>query len=180
MKTAVIYQSKYGHTKRYATWIAEALNADLIDGANLNANRFAPYDAIIYGGPIYAGSIKGIKLLSGNLTALKNKHLVVFTVGMSSPDNDALYPPIIGRAFPNGTQHGIAFFHLQGGIDPTRLSLGHRLVFAMVKRMAAKGKGPEGMELPAPSDNKSAADAAEKAAILPLVEHIQQLTQAMP
>ena len=30
-KTAVIYGSKYGATKQYATWIAEELGADLIN-----------------------------------------------------------------------------------------------------------------------------------------------------
>lgn len=31
MKTIVIYKSKYGSTKKYAEWIADALNCTAVD-----------------------------------------------------------------------------------------------------------------------------------------------------
>jgi len=34
-KTLVIYSSKYGHTKKYAEWLAEDLSADICDDKNL-------------------------------------------------------------------------------------------------------------------------------------------------
>ena len=36
METLIIYHSKYGHTKKYAQWLAEALSADICESGNLS------------------------------------------------------------------------------------------------------------------------------------------------
>ena len=61
--TVVLYGSKYGSTKQYAEWIAEELNADLLDVNDANLQNIKNYDTIIYGGAVYAGGITGINLL---------------------------------------------------------------------------------------------------------------------
>ena len=53
MKTAVVYNSKYGSARQYGEWIAEALHADLIDGKHLKVGQLMPYDLIVYGGGIF-------------------------------------------------------------------------------------------------------------------------------
>ena len=51
MKTAVIYTSQTGFTKRYAEWISEKANADIFDlkdAQKKDASFFNSYDAVIY------------------------------------------------------------------------------------------------------------------------------------
>ena len=42
MKTAVVYTSKYGFTRQYAAWIAEALSCDLLDARGLRPAALEP------------------------------------------------------------------------------------------------------------------------------------------
>lgn len=46
-KTAVIYKSEYGSTKKYAQWIAEELGADLLEAAKTKAAELRGYDIIL-------------------------------------------------------------------------------------------------------------------------------------
>ena len=53
MRTLVIYTSQTGFTKRYAEWLAERMNGDLLDlkdAQKKNSDYFEDYDAICYGG----------------------------------------------------------------------------------------------------------------------------------
>jgi flavodoxin len=38
-KTLIIYNSKYGYTKKYAQWLSEALNADICESKNLKSKN---------------------------------------------------------------------------------------------------------------------------------------------
>ena len=46
-----------------------------------------PYDTIIFGGGLYAGSVSGIKLLTKNFSRLSSRNLVIFTCGLADPSN---------------------------------------------------------------------------------------------
>ncbi len=88
-KAVVIYKSKYGSTKQYAQWIAEALDADLFDVAKVR--DLGQYQTIVYGGGLYASGIIGSDFLVKNYELLKEKRIVVFTVGLAKPQADGLY-----------------------------------------------------------------------------------------
>ena len=85
-KTIVIYQSKYGATKRYAEWLAQALQCEAVDKKQFAPKRFADYNTIIYGGYVYASGIKGLSLLKNNAEKLKDKRVVCFAVGAAPYD----------------------------------------------------------------------------------------------
>ena len=83
-KTAVIYYSKYGTTRRYAEWIASELEAELFDARKFKKKDLSRFDTIVYGGGIYAGGIKGIELITKNwYKGLSEKRVIVFAVGIT-------------------------------------------------------------------------------------------------
>ena len=86
--TIVLYGSKYGSTKQYAEWIAEELNADLLDVNDAKIQNTEQYDTIIFGGAVYAGGIKGINFIVKNYDQLKNDKLIIFTCGIADPSVD--------------------------------------------------------------------------------------------
>ncbi|NLM44598.1 MAG: hypothetical protein GX201_11400 [Clostridiales bacterium] len=45
--TVVIYQSKYGATKKYAQWLAEELSCDLIETKKASIEQLEKYDVIM-------------------------------------------------------------------------------------------------------------------------------------
>lgn len=51
-KSIIVYSSKTGFTKRYADWLAEALDGETLsiqEAKKKDVSFFAPYDVIIYG-----------------------------------------------------------------------------------------------------------------------------------
>lgn len=146
MKTLVVYESAYGHTKQYAQWIAQALQADLWTVDAASDVNLAGYDTILFGGPVYVGKIKGIKWLAGQAEALAGKRVFLFTTGMTPPGNTQVYADLMQQQ-PLGAVKLAGVFHLPGAVDAGKLKLVHRMIFSMVQKMASSGKGPEGMEL---------------------------------
>ena len=119
--TVVLYGSKYGSTKQYAEWIAEELNADLLDVNDANLQNIKNYDTIIYGGAVYAGGITGINFIVKNYDQLKNAKLVIFTCGIADPSIDINKENLIKnvvKKFPKASADEFALFHLRGAMDP--------------------------------------------------------------
>ena len=48
--TIIVYESKYGSTKKYAEWLSEELSCDLVEKKKTNIDELLNYDTIIYGG----------------------------------------------------------------------------------------------------------------------------------
>lgn len=127
-KILVTYTSKYGSTRKYAEWIAEALHADLFDATRVHSHMLRQYDTVIYGGGLYAGGIAGIKLVTQNPC----NNLIVFTVGLSDPGITS-YSVIINRHFTPELLAKTKFFHLRGGIDYRKIGPVHKVMMAMMK-----------------------------------------------
>ena len=141
MKTIVVYSSIYGSTKKYAEWIADELKCDLKDKKGISLDELMQYDAIVYGGGLYAGGVNGIEILSKNFDKLKNKKLVLYTCGLSDPKLEENINNIrkhISNNFNEEMMNKIKIFHLRGGMDYSKLSLKHSMMMKMLKTMILK------------------------------------------
>ena len=87
MKTLVVYRSHYGSTRRYAQWLAQALDADAAEERQADARLVQNYECVIFGGGLYAGSIAGAARMAKLHGALQGKRLAMFTVGLSDPSD---------------------------------------------------------------------------------------------
>jgi hypothetical protein len=74
-KIVVVYRSKSGFTKKYAEWIAKAVNADLFEGGEIKIDDLLKYDTVVYGAALYASGINGIKFITDNFNKLKENGL---------------------------------------------------------------------------------------------------------
>ncbi len=92
-KTVVIYKSSYGSTKKYAEWIAQELKCDLFDTNKVKDDMLVDYDIIIFGGGLYASGINGIALIKSSFSSLRDKDVIVFTVGLADPEKSRLHLP---------------------------------------------------------------------------------------
>ena len=91
MNAIVVYKTKYGSTKTYAEWIAEELSSEAVDVKDTDIQKLSEYDAIIYGGGLYAEVINGVSIITKNLDKLKNKKIAVYTTGITPLDCRAYY-----------------------------------------------------------------------------------------
>lgn len=140
-KIVVIYESKYGSTKRYAQWIAQALSCPLFERKNFHAKDFAHYDTIIYGGGLYAGGVSGIRLLTKNWPLLCTKQVILFTCGLADPSDPANVSHIrnaMSRVLSSEMLERIQLFHFRGGIDYQSLSFIHKSMMSMLRRKLLK------------------------------------------
>ena len=126
-------RSKFGTTKQYAQWIAEALGAKLFESRTIKADRLYDFDMVIYGGGLYAGGISGISLVTKNPC----KNLIIFTVGLATPENTD-YSEILGKNLSPEMRQNTKVFHLQGGIDYKKLGIVHKAMMTMMMTMTKK------------------------------------------
>lgn len=142
--TAVIYKSKYGSTKKYAEWIGNELECDVLENSSVSVDRLKKYDTIIYGGGLFAGGVNGISLITKNFDTIKNKDVILFTVGLADPKDTANTEHIKGgikKAVSPEVYEKLKIFHLRGGIDYSALGIVHKAMMAMlVKSMKSKDK----------------------------------------
>lgn len=175
----VLYRSRYGATRQYAQWIAKLLGAELCDQKKARPEDLQGYDIIIYGGGLYAGGVSGLGALMKHYSKIRDKKLVIFTVGIADPQSEANVAHIregLSTQLPAQAQH-IRIFHFRGGLDYGKLSLAHRAMMGMLKRMLAK-KPPgqlteEDRQMLATYGQK--VDFAEEASVLPLVDYVNSL-----
>ena len=130
---AVIYKSKYGATKQYAEWIAAAVNATLWEASTVKPAQWASFDAVIYGGALYAGKIAGAELIAEKSCS----PLAVFTVGLANPKTKD-YSAILNQNFTQEFLAKTMVFHLRGSIDYGKLGFVHRGMMAMVKNFLSR------------------------------------------
>lgn len=140
-RTVVIYESKYGYTRKYAQWIGEALSCPVLERREMHPRNLTQYGTVIYGGGLYAGGISGIKFITKNWGILSEKDVVIFTCGLADPENPENIANIrksLGKIFTKEMIEHVRLFHLRGGIDYSRLSVIHRSMMSMLRQMLLK------------------------------------------
>jgi menaquinone-dependent protoporphyrinogen IX oxidase len=141
-KTVVVYRSKTGFTKNYATWLSERLGCDLLEGNKVTLRKLQSYDTIIYGSGLYASGISGVKLITKNFEQLRNKRLIVFAVG-ASPARKEVVQELIKTNIPSEQQNKIQLYYLRGGFDYGRLSPFYKFLMLLKKWLLKKTKNPD-------------------------------------
>ena len=174
---AVIYKSKYGTTKQYAQWIAQALDVTLLEASTVKSSQLAAFDVVIYGGGLYAGGIDGIELVTKNSC----RSLVVFTVGLANPETTD-YADILNRNFSKELLSKTKVFHLRGGIDYEKLGFVHKMMMGMVHKSVLKKNESERTEedtLFLQTYGKKV-DFTDQHTIAPICDYVNHLCSPLP
>lgn len=137
-KTAVVYATKNGSTKRYAEWIARDCGAKLIALEEAVIDELTEYDTLVYGGAVYAGNIMGISFIKDNRDLLKNVRLVVYAVGLTQPGDEVAFAQVIDRNFTEEERKGIRFFHFPGELDYKKMNFAQKSIMRVLKRSIQK------------------------------------------
>lgn len=135
-KIAVIYKGKYGSTEKYAKWISEEVEADLMAVDKCKINDLEKYDTVVFGGAVHAGGIMGIEFLEKNINALSGKNLFVFAVGLNV-DDPIMGKDLIERNFAKKL-NGVPCFLCKGAYDPKTAKSVDKLIMNMVCKSLEK------------------------------------------
>lgn len=138
MKTAVIYNSKTGFTKRYAEWISKAVDADCFELKIAKKQDFEEYDAIVFGGFACAGTISQISWFKSNLEKWAGKTLVAFSTG-GCPAGAPEIDKFLNNNFNEAERKKVHVFYCPGGFNYEKMSMGSKLLMKMFqKKVGAK------------------------------------------
>ena len=140
-KTLVVYSSQYGHTKKYAQWLTEELNADICEMKNINAAQLKDYSTIIFGSSLYAGKNKGATILAKYFEQIKDRKIVLFTVGMYDTSSEEIIIGInkeLNKVITPEMREKIKIFHIRGGIDCQNLSFLHKIMMKAAHTIFSK------------------------------------------
>ena len=177
-KILVIYSSKYGHTKKYAQWLAEELNADICEGKNLNADELKRYATIIFGGSLYAGRNKAAVALVKHFEQIKDKKVVLFTVGMYDTDSEKNIIDInkeLNKVITPEIREKVKIFHIRGGIDSKNLSFLHKMMMKIAH--SSLSKKPENEQTDGDKDflaiYGTKTDFSDKKMLDPIIQYIK-------
>ncbi|MCR5390555.1 MAG: flavodoxin domain-containing protein [Lachnospiraceae bacterium] len=133
MKTLIIYTSQTGFTKKYAGWIAERVNADLLElkeAQKKEVDFFEGYDAIVYGGWAMAGTVFKSKWFFDKASGWKDKRLAIFCVG-GSPNENPDVEVMLKRLLTDDQKQYIAAFYCQGGFCYEKMNTASKLAMKM-------------------------------------------------
>lgn len=138
MKTAVIYNSQTGFTRRYAQWIAEAAGAECLELSEAKRRDLSSYDAIVFGGWARAGGIAGLDWFKARMDQWGGKKLVVFCVGGSPIDSPEI-EPALNRNFTEAERKKVDVFYCPGGFNYEKMPLASKLMMKLfLKTLKAK------------------------------------------
>ena len=143
MKTLIIYTSQTGFTKKYAGWLAERMDADLLDlkeAQKKNTMFFEEYQAIVYGGWAMAGKIVKSKWFLEKASAWKDKKLAMFCVGGSPNDNPDI-DTFLQNALTDNQKKYIKVFYCQGGFNYEKMKAPSRVAMKMFVSSLKNKKG---------------------------------------
>jgi menaquinone-dependent protoporphyrinogen IX oxidase len=135
-KGIILYQSKYGATKKYVDWLVEETGYECIETKTAKALNLQNYDVIILGGGVYASGIAGLQFLKKNICNLTDKKIVVFAVGASPYDEEAIMQ--IRNMHFKDTLSNIPLFYCRGAWDEEKMKFVDKTLCKMLKKAVAK------------------------------------------
>lgn len=176
MRTIIVYASQTGFTKRYAQWLAEALDGDVLplaEAKKQNSQYFEGYDAIIYGGWAMGGKVVNCEWFKQGIPSWKGKRLAIFCVGASPNDTPDVENAMKAVLTEEEKKYAKAFY-CQGGLDYEKMKLSSRLAMKAFATMVRNKKNPTEMEKEMGEMISHSYDISDRKFILPIVAYIEK------
>ena len=143
MDTAIVYYSKYGHTKKYAEMLQKRLLCDIYEVDDFNAKLAKKYKNIFYGSSIRANKILKISKFFKEIKDEKNFNIFIFADGLSTIQYDDLLREMV-IAYSDLSDKHVRLFLLPGGFSFDLLHKKDKLIFSIIKKTTTKDKNSAG------------------------------------
>ena len=136
MKGIILYQSKYGATKKYAQWLSEETGFPCVETRRMKNGDVRKYDTILLGGGIYASGIAGLSFLRKNIRDLQGKRVIVFCVG-ASPYEEKAFQEIVAHNMKDELSD-IPCYYCRGAWDMEAMSMVDRNLCGLLRKAVSK------------------------------------------
>ncbi|MCI5924917.1 MAG: flavodoxin domain-containing protein [Oscillospiraceae bacterium] len=174
IKGIIIYQSKYGATRKYAEWIQAMTNFHCMETSKAQVGEVAQYETILLCGGVYASGIAGLSFLKKNIDKLKKNKLAILCVG-ASPYDESAFAEIKAHNL-TGDLRDIPLFYGRGAWNESKMKFMDRTLCKMLQKSIAK-KDPRTYEpwmkalMCAAGQN---CDWTDKKYLIPLMDYLKE------
>ena len=131
----IIYASQYGSTKQYADELSKRTGIETAEYTEIR--DINQYDIVIYLAPLYAGRVMGLKKTLNKIRNVRDKKLIIGTVGLADPNDkknrESIMNGIKEQVHTCIYDHARVYF-LRGAIDYSKLNLKHKTMMAFIHR----------------------------------------------
>lgn len=170
----VIYSTTTGFTERYAKWISEELACEAVKLKDLKSAQLKSAKIVIYGGPVHAGWVGGLKKFLRHPDRQKSQNVFVFAVGLSKVNSAE--PARYRTANLKEGNRKIPWFYFQGGVDIDRVKWPINVVLKFIVLSAADAERKEAInsgKAVEEQGNPLKQDHTNRKAIDPLLEAVK-------
>jgi menaquinone-dependent protoporphyrinogen IX oxidase len=127
MKGVVIYKGKYGSTKQYAGWIAEATGAEMLPPETLHRSMMDELQFIVVCSAVYMGKLLLKKWIKKNYQIFRDKKLFLVIVCATPSSEENKRKKILQDNIPDNLRGGLDVHFLPGRLIIERLSWKDRM-----------------------------------------------------
>jgi len=176
MKTLVIYSSKTGFTEKYAKWIAEETECELIalkDAKKKEETFYKAYDAIVYGGWTMASKIVDLDWFLTKAEQNKDKKIAVFGVG-ATPSGDKSIDKMLAEALNEEQKSFVKMFYCPGGLNYEKMKFPSKFILKGMSSSLMKKKDPTDEEKAMGELLSKSFDNSDKKYALEIVDYLKK------
>ncbi|MGN0600385.1 MAG: flavodoxin domain-containing protein [Oscillospiraceae bacterium] len=120
---AVVYATKYGHTKQYAEWVKEETGADIFVSTSFSPTRALEYKAVVFAGGVYGDKIMIMDWLKKNLGQVNVNKMIIAAVSWYCNDSEEAKARLIEENYPEQFKNVVPLIVINSGIDKKKISV---------------------------------------------------------
>ena len=121
-KVAIVYSSKYGHTKQYADWLKEDVDADVIDISKFNITQMLAYKLVIFACGIYGDKLSVMDFVKKNVTAIPVQKTMIMAVGWYTNNSKEATEKLIADNYPEQFKGKVPMYVVNSGLNKKQVS----------------------------------------------------------
>ena len=120
---AVVYATKYGHTKQYAEWLKEEAGADIFAAASFTPTKALEYKAVVFAGGVYGDKIMIMDWLKKNLGQVNVNKMIIAAVSWYCNDSEEAKARLIAENYPEQFKNVVPLIVINSGIDKKKTNV---------------------------------------------------------
>ena len=120
---AVVYATKYGHTKQYADWMKEEAGADIFVSTSFTPTKALEYKAVVFAGSVYGDKILIMDWLKKNLGQVNVNKIIIAAVSWYCNDSEEAKARLIAENYPEQFKNVVPLVVINSGIDKKKTSV---------------------------------------------------------
>ena len=174
-KIAIVYMTKYGHTKKYAEWLKEDLDADVFTVGSVSVPQLLSYKVVIFISGVYGDKIQIMEFVKKNCLGLNPQKLIVAAVSWYTNDSEDATPKLIEDNYPDTFKNLVPLHIINSGIDKKQITTVEKMQLVASKIAIEKKAGRSSDDINALAIIKGYADQTSKDNIDGLKKGVENL-----